>query len=184
MAALKEHLNTQEIVSKQLMREIVRMKTSDINRTKRMTYTAAAFCLIVYPLTAEMHMWSWAFALATCAMMIFCILGTYLMHRPVDQLNLAADNLATVTRVMARFKKQYNQWLYYVSPALLIPWFAWLCYEVGWKYAPEGVSPVWMLLPMFIGLIIGALIGIRYHLKATNAAQNIIDQIEDIQHAE
>lgn len=34
MAVLKEHLDNQEIVSDQLLREVMKMKTKDINYTK------------------------------------------------------------------------------------------------------------------------------------------------------
>ena len=71
MAILKEHLDKQEIVSNRLLRETMKSKTKDIKYTRNMVYGAAALCLIIYPLTTLSNVWSWPFALATCAMMIF-----------------------------------------------------------------------------------------------------------------
>ena len=176
---LKQHLDKQEIVSDQLIRGIARLNTKDIRYTKRMVFGAAAFCIVIYPISALTHIWSPAFAIATCVMMLFCVVGTYVIHRPVEQLNLMNDDLATVARVMSKFKKDYDNWLRYVTPTLLIPWLGWACYEMAWKNAPAGSNPLWLILPLLVGAAIGGLIGYRYHRKAVDAAQNILDQIEE-----
>ena len=180
MALLREHLDKQEIVSDRLLREAMKMKTKDIKYTKNMVYGAAAFCLVIYPLTTFTKMGDWPFALATCAMMMFCVLATYYIHRPVERLNYMTADLATVARVMARFKKQYDDWLHYVTPALIVPWLAWVCYEVAWKHAPAGTNPWLMAVPLLVGGCLGGLIGYRYHRKAVNAAKAIIEQIEEL----
>ncbi len=179
-AILKTQLDKQEIVSDRLLRETVRLKSKDIRYTKNTVYGAAVFCLIVYPICYLMDFWSLEFTVVTCLMMLFCVGGTYYIHRPVEHLNMMTDDLATVARVMVRFKKQYNNWLLYFTPILIIPWLAWACYEFAWKFTPEGVNPWAMSLPLIVGAAIGSLIGYGYHRKAVNAAQNIIDEIEII----
>lgn len=176
---LKQHLDKQEIVSDQLIRGIARLNTKDIGYTKRMVYGATALCLLIYPLSALTDMWSPAFAIVTCLMVLFCSVATYYIHRPVERLNLMTDNLATVARVMAKFKKDYDNWMHYVTPTLLIPWVGWACYEFAWKNAPEGSNPLWLTLPLLVGVAIGGFVGYRYHRKAVDAAQNILDQIEE-----
>lgn len=180
MAVLKEHLDNQEIVSDQLLREVMKMKTKDINYTKNAVIGAAVFGLLIIPLSMLLDVWSLPFTIATCLMMVFCAVSTYWIHRPVEQLNFMTTDLATVARVMATFKKHYDNWLHYVAPALLIPWLSWACYEMGWKFAPEGSNPWLMFLPVIIGAAIGAMVGYRYHCKAVNAAQSILDQIEEV----
>ena len=182
-ATLKEELKKQEIVSDRLLRETMKVKKKDINSTKRMVYTCAVIGLLLYPMNSLTNRpWSLGFTIATCLMLVLCAIATYYIHKPVDQLNLMRDDFATVARVMAKFKKQYDDWLHYVAPALIIPWLLWACHDVAWRNAPEGTSPKLLLvlaLPLFFGAAIGALIGYYYHRKAVNAAQDIIDEIED-----
>ena len=178
-AILKDQLNKQEIVSDHLLRETMKMKTGGISETKRIVYGGAVLCLIMYPITYFTHMWSLAFTIATCLMMVFCVVATWYIHKPVEQLNFMQDDFATVARVMARFKKQYDDWLHYVTPALIIPWLAWACYEFAWKHAPEGINPLWLCLPLIAAAAIGGLIGYYYHRKAVNAAQDILDEINN-----
>ncbi len=177
-AILKQQLNKQEIVSDHLLRETMKLKTKDISNTKRVTYFAAVFCLLIYPVLYYTHIFSLAFTIATCLMMVFCIAATYYIHRPVDDLNLMRDDFTTVARVMAKFKRQYDNWLLYVTPLLLIPWLAWACYEFAWMHGPAGVNPWFLAVPLIIGAAIGGLIGYYHHRKAVNAAQNILDEIE------
>ena len=179
-AILKEQLNNQEIVNERLIRKSIKMKGKDISYTKKVVYGSAVFCVIIYPLTYFTHMWSLAFAIVTCLMIMFCVIATYRIHKPVENLNLMQDDLATVARVMAKFKKQYDNWLHYVTPAILIPWGIWGCYEVGWSHAPEGSNPWILIIPLLVGAALGGLVGYKYHRKAVNAAQEIIDDIESI----
>lgn len=178
-AILKEQLKKQEIVSDHLLRETMKSKRSSINTTKRMCYACVVISLFLTPLNFYTHSWSLAFSIATCLLMLFCAVATYYIHKPVDELNFMRDDFTTVARVMAKFKRQYDFWMHYVTPALLIPWFGWACYDFGWRHAPEGVSPIWMCIPLFVGLLVGLAVGLYYHFKAVNAAQDIIDQIEE-----
>ncbi|MBR4920669.1 MAG: hypothetical protein IKZ62_05065 [Prevotella sp.] len=180
-AILKDQLNKQEIVSDHLLRETMKAKKSAINSTKRFEYICVAICLVLYPLLGFDNTINPAFIIATCLMVIVSAVATHYIHKPVDDLNFLRDDFTTVARVMAKFKKQYNQWLYYVTPALIIPWLCWTCYEFAWKNALEGVNPWFMTSALIVGVIIGFLIGYYYHRKAVNAAQEIMDQIEEIE---
>ena len=182
-ATLKEQLNRQEIVSDRLLRETMKRKKKDINSSKRLVYGCAIFVLLIYPLNSYAKAWSWPFTIATCLMILFCAVATWYIHKPVDKLNFMCDDFATVARVMAKFRKQYNDWLHYVTPILLTPWILWACYDFAWKNAPAGTSP-WLLaaltIPLLIGGIVGGIIGCHYHRKAVDAARDIINEIEEI----
>ena len=181
-AILKEQLKNQEIVNDHLLRETMKAKNKDISSTKRMVYGCAVIGLLLFPMNYLTHTWSLAFTIFTTLILFFCAIATYYIHKPVEELNFMRDDFSTVARVMARFKKQYDNWLHYVSPVIIIPFIIWACYEIAWKNAPEDFDlrvRAMLLLPIFIGAGIGFLVGYHYHRKAVNAAQDIIDQIEE-----
>ena len=181
-AILKNELKQQEIVSDRLLRTTMKSKTSDISSTKRFEFIAVAICLVIFPITYFTHTWSLIFACVTCVIVLFCAAATWYIHKPVEALNFMRDDFTTVARVMAKFKKQYNDWLHYVTPTLLIPWISWACYEVVWKNAPEDTdikTKLIMMLPLIIGVCLGGIIGYRRHRVAVNAAQEILDSIEE-----
>ena len=181
MASLKAHLDKQEIVNDKLMREIMNSKSGVLRRNKRVGYAIGAFGVLLYASNAlgGTHIFSPAFALVTCAVLIFCVAATYYIHRPVEKLNFMTDDLSTVARTMARFKKQYDDWLHYVTPVILVPWLAWACYEVGWKNAPGDLNPLMMIVAILIGGTIGGAIGYHFHRSTVNTAKSILKQIEE-----
>jgi len=177
---LKQKLNHEEIINDQLLREVTRANMGTINWAKYKSFICVAICLVIYPTTMlYMGIFSTAFVVFTCVMVLFCAYATYYVHRPVDRMNLMTEDLATVAKVMAKFRKQYDQWLHYVTPSLLIPWLSWAVYEYAWKDVPEGVNSWMLTIPILVGAVIGMLIGYYWHRKAVNAADKIIRQIEE-----
>lgn len=178
-AILKEQLQHQEIVSDRLLRETMKAKKNAINSAKRLTYGCVIFCLLIMPLNYFAHSWSLPFTIGTCVLMLFCAALVHYIHQPVDELNLMKDDLSTVAHVMAKFKKQYNQQLYYWSPVILIPWTIWACHDFISMHNIEAHHRWLLVIPILVGEAIGLGIGLHFHFKAVNAAQDIIDQIED-----
>ena len=76
MAALKEQLDKQEIVSDRLIREIMKAKTKDIRSTKNVCYVCVVIAFICFPLNSFTETWSWTFTAVTALMLIFCLAAT------------------------------------------------------------------------------------------------------------
>ena len=176
-AILKEQLTKQEIVSDRLFRETMKAKNKDINFVKKFGYWGVPIVILLYLPLYINHLTSLAFFIVLCLMLVASTISIYYIHKPVDKLNLMEDDLATVARVMAKFKKQKTQMLYANFP-IFIPWAVWACYEIAWKHGPVGINPWILTASMVFGGIIGGIIGIRIERKAMNAAQDIIDEIE------
>jgi hypothetical protein len=176
-AILKEQLDKQEIVSDRLFRETIKTKNKDINFVKKFGDWLVPIVILLYLPLYFTHVASLAFIIVTCIMLVGGMVSTYYVHKPVDKLNFMDDDLASVARVMAKFKKQQTKGLY-ISFAILIPWAAWACYELAWKNGPMGINPWILTASMVFGGIIGGIIGISIYRKVINVAQDIIDEIE------
>lgn len=179
IAILKKKLNKQEIVNDRLLRETMRTKVNTINSVEVRCIFCAVLCILLYPQMRYFIRFSQVFCLVTCAMMLFCIIGTVYIHHPLHDRNLMSTDMKNVADVMSRFKHQYDMWLRYVTPTLLLPWITWVCYELV-KTNPNADIPVaYIIAPPLIGCVIGGIIGLRWHKKAVNAAEDIIREIEE-----
>lgn len=73
----------------------------------------------------------------------------------------------------------YNNWLYYATPGLLIPWVLWCSYEVmEHSHLPEE-HRIYELIPIAIGFTIGLAIGLYMHIKVIRNCNEILAQLEE-----
>lgn len=178
LTILRDKLNSQQIVNDRLLRDTMKTKVSGINKNETRVIVLGIFCCLIWPALHYTSNVSWTTVIATILMMIFTISATVYIHQPLHQTDLMNADMASVARILARFKKQYRQWLHIVCPIIITPWLAWFCYDYTEAMGFQGTHR-WF----FIGFILlcgffGFLIGYFWHRKTVNLAQDIIQQIE------
>lgn len=176
---LRDKLNNQQIVNDRLLRETMKNKVSGINKNETRVIALGIFCCLMYPVLHYVSYVSWTTVIATILLMVFTIGATIYIHYPLHQTNLMNADLASVARIMARFKNQYRQWLHIVCPIVITPWLAWFSYDYSETMGLQGNSR-WIVVGFFLFCgFIGFLIGYFWHRKTVNLAQDVIRQIED-----
>lgn len=178
-AIIKKKLDKEEIVNDRLLRSIMKIKVRAINEYEQKHILIATICLILYPGIYMMDIISLELTIATCLMMVFCWTATMYIHHPLHRMDLMTADLATVAGVMDKFKRQYDFWLHYITPALLTPWLLWICYEFTIAKGINGMNAFYTVIPLIIGAAIGGMIGYIMHRKTVNLAKDIIRQIEE-----
>ena len=176
-AIFKEQLAKQEIVSDRLLRETMKAKNKDISYVKKFVYWLTPIGILLYLPLYFTHLTSLAFVIVTCLIFVAGVVFTYYIHKPVDNLNFMTDDFASVARVMTKYNKQKKQMHFAMLPAML-PWFAWACYEIVWKHNFPTTFSWELTISMIIGGVAGGIWELCVERKGTNAAKEIIDEIE------
>ena len=83
-------------------------------------------------------------------------------------------------RKVAKAKKRDNNWLWVGIP-MALAWGAWAIWEMAQK---AGKDADYLVPCCIVGLVIGALIGLRVHFKTQQHYRDILDQIEDAEEPE
>ncbi len=178
IALLRQKLEKEQIVSSRLLKETMKTKMNMINRQGTTEIACGVFCIIIYPFFHLVGGFSLAFVVATIVMMLVCIGFTWYYHRPIND-ELFSRDTATVVRIFTTLKRRYQQWIVFFTPAMIIPWFCWFCYEqLHAEYVLEEARP-YVLIPSFVGLAIGLLIGFRMHRKVIRNCNEILAQLEE-----
>lgn len=177
IAILRNKLDQQEIVNDRLIRSTMQTKVNKMNNNELRVIILGAFCIVLYPCMHYAIHISWALTFATIAMMLFTIIATILIHRPLHKADLMSDNLSTVSGIMARFKHQYDQWLHYVCPTIITPWLAWFCYEYTQITGLTGTARWCMIGFILLCGFIGFVIGYTMHRRTVNLAEDVMRQI-------
>ena len=175
---LKKKLDEQEIVNERLMRRSMR---NQVNNITRRYYIIMALCVMMVPygywcFVVLSHL-SISFWIATSIFMLICGGATFYNCQKINDQGMMSHSLVEARKKVASAKKFESNWLMFGIPAVII-WLCWFFYELyqmNNEAFAEGIF--W---GGCVGGLIGAICGIRIHLKTQRQYQDIIDQIEDL----
>ena len=178
LTLLNNKLEKQEIINDKLIRNSIRNKISNINRTGIIMTVCAT---IATPICAFNFHYILHFSIAlnifTCVFMVIAVAYTIWSHKGLNN-NLLNGDLITASETVLRTRKRYKQWYYFSYP-----WFAvWLCW-FGWELYTKAES-FEILIACIIGCLVGGLIGgiwgIRQRNKIYKNIDDIFAQIEEL----
>lgn len=179
IALLKSKIEKEEIVNDRLLLEVMNTKVRTI-RTQALKHVGVGIlAMVVMPTLHFIAGVSWTFIAATMVMLVFCIGATIYFHQPINSRSFIEDDVKTLAEKAARLKKQYQTWLHYVTPTLIIPWLGLYCYEVAKGMDITGEALYAMIIVICVGCFIGLLIGYSMHKKVVDSCDDIIRQIEE-----
>ena len=175
---LKKKLDEQEIVNDRLIRRSMR---NQVNNITRRYYLIIALCVMMVPygywaFVVLSHL-SVTFWIATSIFMLICGGATFYNCQKINYQNMMSRSLVEAHRKVASAKKFESNWLMFGIPAVVV-WLCWFFYEL-YLMNNEAIAQG-LFVGGCVGALIGAICGIRIHLKTQRQYQDIIDQIEDL----
>jgi membrane associated rhomboid family serine protease len=109
--------------------------------------------------------------------MLICGGATFYNCQKINDQNMMSRSLVEAHRKVASAKKFESNWLMFGIPAVVV-WLCWFFYEL-YLMNNEAIAQG-LFVGGCVGALIGAICGIRIHLKTQRQYQDIIDQIEDL----
>ena len=178
LSLLNKKLEKQSIVNEKLIRNSMKERISNINRTG---IALCALVVIATPIIAINYALLLNFSLTlnifTCAFMAIALVYTIWSHWGLSS-NLLNGDLITASSLILRTRRRYKQWGYFSYPWLVV----WLCWN-GWEIYNK-IDNKEMLLGIIVGGIIGLVIGGIYGWRQGNKIYRNIDtllqQIQDL----
>lgn len=179
MAILKDKLESQTIVNDRFIRRSIKRGLSTINR-RYLVMAIIALLMIPYGYWAFVMLngLSVALWLAMCVLMLAVVGFIYFNGSVLRDDNLMGGNLVEVKRKLALAKKRDGNWPWFGIPVALA-WASWAVYEM----AQKAGGGEYLVPCCIVGMLIGALIGLRVHFKTQRHYRDIIEQLEDLEDA-
>lgn len=177
MAILKDKLENQTIVNDRFIRRSIKRSVGTINR-RYLVIGIVALAMIPYGYWAfvALNGLSVALWLTMCVLMLTVVGFMYYNARDLRDNDLMGGNLLDVKRKVTLAKKRDANWLWFGIP-MALAWGAWAVYEMSQKMGDnEYIVPC-----CIVGVLVGALIGLKVHFKTQSRFNEIIEQIEDLQ---
>lgn len=175
---LKNQLEKQVIVNDTHIRNSMKSKASDINRTVGATIFLGVIALIYCTWFFYSQGLSLLFVIATAIMLATCIILTIAQKAALGKLDFSSDNIVETAKILGKIKTHYSEWHRIAIPMILI-WFGWLIYEVISTLGPSPMT-IGFCCGAFIGGILGGIMGFRINRKVVRKASEILSQIEEL----
>ena len=174
---LKETLNKQRIVNKELLDQIRKQKTSFIGKdlTKRMSLDIITIPMIIVICHAvEWPIW---FAVAVSIWALIDLVAVLVGRKRFDTQKMLDDDVLTVAKTVKEYKKFYHlSMMIGAIPAVAL--VAFILIRIYTQSAPDEN----MLFPMAIYIftcVAGVLFSVKTYRKKMEACDNLIDSLEN-----
>ena len=178
---LKQKLEQQAIVNDTHIRNSMKSKISDLNRTILGTIFAGIFAVIFAPVTFYVQGCSLIFVIATAIMLAVCLGLTIVQKINLgSMMELSQDNLVETARKLSKVRTHYKEWYKIAIPMILV-WVGWMIYEMVNTIGIESPTAIGFYCGAGVGLLIGGIIGFRINRKVVRQANEILAQIEELQ---
>jgi hypothetical protein len=178
---LKQKLEQQAIVNDTHIRNSMKSKISDLNRTVLGTIFAGIFAVVFAPMTFYIQGCSLLFVIGTAVMLAVCLGLTIAQKINLGRMtDLSQSNLVETAEKLSKTRTHYKEWYKIAIPMILV-WVGWMIYEMVNAIGIESTTAIGFYCGAGIGLIIGGIIGARINRKVVRQANEILAQIEELQ---
>ena len=180
LGMLKDKLEKQTIINETHIRNSMKSKMSDINKTVTGTIIAGVFALCYSTWFFYWQDFSLAFVIATFVMLAVCLGSTIAQRVILGKMDFSQGNLVETAEKLSKIKKHYQDW-YKIAIPMIIVWFGWMIYEMLSIHGMESPMAIGFCCGALIGGVIGGIIGMRINRKVARKATEILDQIAELQ---
>jgi hypothetical protein len=178
---LKQKLEQQAIVNDTHIRNSMKSKISDLNRTIGATIFAGIFAVIFAPMTFFIQGCSLTFIIATAVMLAVCLGLTIVQKMNLGKMmDLSQGNLVETAEKLSKVRTHYKEWYKIAIPMILV-WGGWMIYEMVNTIGIESPTAIGFYCGAGVGLLIGGIIGARINRKVVRQANEILAQINELQ---
>ena len=178
---LKEKLEQQTIVNEMHIRNSMKSKISDLNRTVLGTIFVGIFAVIFAPMTFYIQGCSLLFVIGTAVMLAVCLGLTIAQKINLSRMtDLSQSNLVETAEKINKTRTHYKEWYRIAIPMILV-WVGWMIYEMVNAIGIESPTAIGFYCGAGVGLLIGGIIGSRINRKVVRQANEILAQIEELQ---
>ena len=180
LGMLKDKLEKQTIINETHIRNSMKSKMSDINKTVTGTIIAGVFALCYSTWFFYWQDFSLAFVIATFVMLAVCLGSTIAQRVILGKMDFSQGNLVETAEKLSKIKKHYQDW-YKIAIPMIIVWFGWMMYEMISIHGMESPMAIGFCCGAIIGGILGGILGMRINRKVARKATEILDQISELQ---
>lgn len=176
MRQLREKLDKQKIVNERILKKSCSQTASRLRFKAYLPILFGVAAILLIPSLRSFGA-SMGFIIFSWVLMLVCIVATVLTNRHIPQMD---SDLVTATKELTRFKKIHAEWIKFAIPMIIV-WVGYLSWDLFRNGgADEPMLRYGFLAGIVAGLILGGTVGFKLRRDQLNAADELLDQIEEL----
>ncbi|MBQ6073779.1 MAG: hypothetical protein IJK90_07705 [Bacteroidales bacterium] len=175
MQQLREKLDNQKIVNERILKKSCSQTASRLRFKANLPILFGAAAMLTAPSLLNLGI-SMAFVVFTWVLMLVCIVATILTNKHIPQMD---RDLVTATEELTRFKKIHAEWIKFAIPMVIV-WIGFLCWDLFRNGEMDPILRYSFLAGVGTGIILGGILGFKIRRDQLNAADELLDQIEEL----
>ena len=174
---LENKVNAQGRLNEELVKKAIQGKMRGVHGIILKLGILALLCIPFYIMMKYQVGLSWPLTIFTIVFLLASVTSDYFINR-IDVSHMGDDLVGTAAKLVKMKKNRVIGQRIGIGVALL--WLAWFCYEYFMLNSVYGTNVAWAsLIGIFVGAVVGGLIGLRIFNKMQRANDEMIDQIND-----
>ncbi len=174
---LENKVNAQGRLNEELVKKAIQGKMRGVHGIILKLGILALLCIPFYIMMKYQVGLSWPLTIFTIVFLLASVTSDYFINR-IDVSHMGDDLVGTAAKLVKMKKNRVIGQRISICVAVL--WLAWFCYEYFMLNSVYGTNVAWAsLIGIFVGAVVGGLIGLRIFNKMQRANDEMIDQIND-----
>ncbi|MBR3451317.1 MAG: hypothetical protein IKH53_10490 [Muribaculaceae bacterium] len=174
---LENKVNAQGRLNEELVKKAIQGKMRGVHGIILKLGILALLCIPFYIMMKYQVGLSWPLTIFTIVFLLASVTSDYFINR-IDVSHMGDDLVGTAAKLVKMKKNRVIGQRISIGVAVL--WLAWFCYEYFMLNSVYGTNVAWAsLIGIFVGAVVGGLIGLRIFNKMQRANDEMIDQIND-----
>ena len=173
---LKDKLDSQKIVNERVLRKSCSMTANRLRFKSNLPILFGVAAILMSPSLYTLGV-SIPFLIFNAALMLFCIAATVLTNRHIPSVD---SDMVTAAEELSKYKKIHAEWIKFNIPMIIV-WVGYLCWDLFRN--GSGIDPMLrygFLAGVVAGVILGGLLGFKIRRDQLNAADDLLDQLEEL----
>ena len=179
MQQLREKLESQKIVNERMLQKSCNQTVNRLKFKANLPILFGVAACLLAPSLLNMGV-STYFVIFTWVLMLVCIVATILTNRHIPSMD---KDLVTAAEELTRFKKIHAEWIKFAIPMVIL-WVGWLVWDFLRNTDFDKVAAIGFLAGIGTGIVLGGIIGLKMRRDQMNAADELLEQIEELRKEE